>query len=55
MGADGRTPYERITGHKRRHIAIGCAERVDFMLEANKNELHKADSKLMTGVFLGYI
>ena len=55
VGADGRTPYERITEHKCRHIAIGFAEQVDFMLEGDKNKLHKADSKLMTGVFLGYI
>ena len=55
VGADGRTPYERITGHKCRHIAIGFAEQVDFMLEGDKNKQHKADGKLMTGVFLGYI
>ena len=55
IGADGRTPYERITGHKCKHIAIGFAENVDFMLEHNKGNQHKADSKLMTGIFLGYI
>ena len=55
VGTDGRTPYERITGHKCRHIAIGFAEQVDFMLEGDKNKQHKADGKLMTGVFLGYI
>ena len=32
VGPDGRTAYERITGHKGRHMAIGFAESVDFML-----------------------
>ena len=55
VGPDGRTAYERITGHKCRHIGIGFAENVDFMLEPDKTNLQKADSKWMTGVFLGYI
>ena len=36
LGADGRTAYERITGHKCRHIAVGFAESVNFMLEVDK-------------------
>ena len=55
VGADGRTAYERITGHKCRHVAIGFAESVDFMLETDKTKQHKADGRMMSGTFLGYI
>ena len=55
LGTDGRTAYERITGHKCRHIAVGFAENVSFMLEPDKNNLHKAESRLMSGIFLGYV
>ena len=54
-GADGRTAYERITGHQCRHAAMGLAEKVEFMLETNKSDQHKADGRGMTGVFRGYI
>ena len=54
IGSDGRTSYERITGHKCRHQVIGFAESVDFILETNKNNIHKADSRVMNGIFLGY-
>ena len=32
-GPDGRTAYEKITGHKCRQVAIGFAEVVDYILE----------------------
>ena len=54
VGPDGRTAYERITGHKNRHQVIGFAEAVDFILEPSKQHIHKADSRLMNGIFLGY-
>ena len=54
VGPDGRTAYERITGHKNRHQVIGFAEAVDFILEPSKQHIHKADSRLMKGIFLGY-
>ena len=47
--------HKRITEHKFRHVAIGFAESVDFMLETDKNEQHKADVQMMSGTFLGYI
>ena len=55
VDADWRTPYERITGHKCKHLAIGFAENVDFLPENNKADQHKADSKLMTGIFFCYV
>ena len=39
--SDGRTAYERITGHKARQQAIGVAESVDFILESNKKNMHR--------------
>ena len=54
VGADGRTAYERITGHKCRHQVIGFAEAVDFILEPDKRNMHKGDSRVMKGIFLGY-
>ena len=44
VGADGRTAYEKITGHKCRHQVVGFAEAVDFILETDKKNVHKADS-----------
>ena len=55
VGSDGRTAYERITGHKCRHIGVGFGECVNFMLETDQWNRHKADSELMSGVFLGYV
>ena len=52
--SDGRTAYERITGHKCRHHVIGFAESVEFMLETDKEHQHKAD-RMMTGIFVGCI
>ena len=54
VGHDGRTAYEKITGHKCRQQAIGFAEAVDFILEPSKKHMHKADSRVMKGIFLGY-
>ena len=36
-------------------MAIGFAESVDFMLETDKTKQHKADGRMMSGTFLGYI
>ena len=55
IGTDGLTAYERITGHKCRHFVIGFAETVDYILETDKNKQYKADSRVGTGVFLGYV
>ena len=55
VGPNGRTAYERITGHKGCHVAIGCAESVEFMLETDKSKQHKADARMMSGTFPGYI
>ena len=44
VGADGRTSYEIITGHKCKHQVIGFAEAVDFILEPNKQNMHKGDT-----------
>ena len=54
IGPDGRTAYEKITGHKCRQVAIGFAEIVDYILEPSKAHMHKADTRVMQGVFLGY-
>ena len=40
VGADGRTAYERITEHKCKHVIIGFAEAVDFILETDKGNRH---------------
>ena len=53
-GSDGRTAYEKITGHKCKHMVCGFAESVDFILEPDKTKLHKGDSRLIRGIFLGY-
>ena len=53
--SDGRTAYERITGHKCRQQVIGFAECVDFILETDKTNMHKGDSRVKKGIFLGYI
>ena len=31
VGADGRTAYERITGHRDRHVAMCFAKNVEFV------------------------
>jgi len=53
--SDGRNAYERITGHKCRQQVIGFAEHVDFIFETDKANLHKGDSRVKKGIFLGYI
>ena len=47
--------YERITSHTCKVAQIGFAEIVDFTLETDKNNRHKADSEFSVGVFLGYM
>ena len=54
VGEDRRTAYEKIARHKCRHQVIGFAESVEFILETDKKNVHKADSRVMKGVFLGY-
>ena len=54
MGKDGRTAYERIASHKCKVAQVGFGETVDFKLEIDKNNKHKADSEFHVGVFLGY-
>ena len=54
VGSDGRTAYERITEHKFKGTVVGFGELVDFILETNKSETHKADSRVQQGIFLGY-
>ena len=54
IGLDGCTAYEKITGRKCKQLAIGFAEVVDYILEPSKAHMHKADSQVMKGVFLGY-
>ena len=41
-------------GMERGH-ALSVAEMVDFILETEKGKQHKADSRVGTGIFLGYI
>ena len=55
IGPDGRTAYEKITEHKCKQQMIGFAEAVDFMFENDKQHMHKADSRVMKGVLLGYV
>ena len=52
IGPDGRTAYDNITGHKCKQVAIGFVEVVDYILEPSKGHMHKADTRLMKGVFL---
>ena len=55
VGADGLTAYERITGHRCRHLVFGFGETVDYICETKKGEQFKADSRVGAGVLLGYI
>ena len=55
VGADGRTAFERITGHKCNHFVVGFGEVVDYILETDKAHVHKADSRVGSGIFLGYM
>ena len=48
--SDGKTAYERITGHKTRQRAIGFAESVDVILETDKKSMLKGDSRVMKGI-----
>ena len=50
----GRTAYERIAGHKCKHMVCGFAESIDFILEPDKSNMHKGNSRVMRGTFLGY-
>ena len=50
VGPDGRTAYEKITGHKCRSMIIGFGESVDYILETDKGARHKADSRVHQGI-----
>ena len=50
--SDGRTAYERMTSHTFQVAQIGFAKIVDFKLETDKKNRHKADSESSVGVFL---
>ena len=54
IGPDGRTAYERITGHGCWHFTIGFGGSVDYILETDKSDRHKADSRGGRGICLGY-
>ena len=54
VGKDGRTAYERIISHKCKVAQVGFGETVDFKLETDKNNRHKADSEFHLGVLLAY-
>ena len=51
-GIHGVAAYERITGHKCRQQVIGFAECVDFILETDKTNMHKGESRVKKGIFL---
>ena len=53
--SDGRTAHERITGHKCKQQVIGFAESIVFILETNKTNMRKGDSRVKKGIFLGCI
>ena len=55
VGTDGRTVYGQITEHKCRSTIVGFGESVDYMLETDKGAMHKADSRVYQGIFLGYL
>ena len=54
VGTDGRTAYERITSHTCKVAQVGFGEVVDFKLETDKGNRHKADTEFNVGIFLGY-
>ena len=51
--ADGRTPYEVMTGHRCKHPMLGIGEVVAFRIVVDKTRRHKADGDWREGVFLG--
>ena len=55
VGSDGKTAYEKITAHKCKHFIFGFGEVVDYILETDNSSIHKADSRVGKGIFLGYI
>ena len=50
-----KTAYDNITEHTCRSMIVGSAESVDFILETDKGDRHKADSRVHQGIFLGYV
>ena len=52
VGSDGRTAYARIISHICRVAWLAFAEVVDFQLDTDKNNRHKADIEFSEGIFL---
>ena len=55
VGSDGRTAYDSITEHKCKSVIVVFGELIDYMLETDKGSMHKADSRVHQGIFLGYV
>ena len=47
--ANGRTPYEDVTGHRVRHQVFGFGERIMFQLVNNSRDRNKFDGEWMEG------
>ena len=46
VGSYGKTAYANITAHKCKHFIIGFGEVVGYILETDKSNIHKADSRV---------
>ena len=55
LGADGKTGYERVTGHKVRHKVAGFGELVLFKLATDESSRNKYDGEWQAGYFAGVI
>lgn len=55
VGDDGKTPYERATGHTCKHPVYGFGESVIWQLPPNKSDRDKLDGEFRDGIFLGVI
>ena len=55
VGSGGNKAYANITARKCKHFILGVGEVVDYILETDKSNIHKADSRVGKGIFLGYI
>ena len=52
--SNARTAHDKITEHQCRCMVVGFTESVDYILETDKGAMHKADSRVHQGIFLGY-
>ena len=55
IGSDGRTPYERITKHRCKHLIVGFGESVLWQQIPVKTARDKLEGDWRDGVFLGVI